>query len=230
MRRLGVYLFLLLSIGCSKAPGDDGPGDAVASASNVAFAYHYDFRLPSDRIANAQKADARACEALTAARCHITGMTYRLDQSGQLTASLDVAVAAPIARAFGRAGVQRIEAAGGALTGAEIVGTDRRSDRTAETAYAGTGRATGEAMASPTSVSTTPIGFVYTAGTGVGLRARVAEALHVGYVSLSWTITTALMLIAYLGSPLALLLLLAWLWHRVGRRALARLLGPRETS
>jgi len=63
---------------------------------------------------------------------------------GQVAASLDVGVAAQIARAFGRREVQGIEAAGGALTGAEVIGTDATPATQASnviTADAGTDRA-----------------------------------------------------------------------------------------
>lgn len=254
MRWLGVGLACLALAGCSKASDRDGPGETASTASGVAFAYRYDFRLPSNRIADAQEAHARACEQLTPPRCRITGMTYRLDGSGQVAASLDVRVAAPIARAFGRHGVQSIEAAGGALTGAEIIGTDAASvtdTAKVNAADAGTDRtnidkelarsdlppatrsdlltrsadllraqreSNAEAIGTRASVSTTPISFTYTAGTGVGLTARLSEAAQAGYLSITWTLASVLTLLAYLGPPLVLLFLLALLWHRLGRR------------
>jgi hypothetical protein len=258
MRWLGVGLACLALAGCSKAPDGDGPGEVATTASGVAFAYRYDFRLPSSRIADAQEAHARACEQLAPPRCRITGMTYRLDGSGQVAASLEVRVAAPIARAFGRRRVQSIEALGGALTGAEIIGTDAASATEAakvNTADAGANRADidkelarsdlppaarsnllarradllraqreaeAAAAGAQASVSTTPITFTYAAGSGVGLSARLSGAAHAGYLSLTWTLTTALTLLAYLSPPLVLLLLLAVVWHRFGRRWWAR--------
>ncbi|WP_156818719.1 hypothetical protein [Sphingomonas sp. Mn802worker] len=97
---MGVTACVVMA-GCSKAPDNDGPGEAATRAKGVAFAYRYDFRLPSVGIADAQEAQAEACEQLTPARCRITGMTYRLDGAGSVAASLDVAVAAPAARGFG---------------------------------------------------------------------------------------------------------------------------------
>jgi len=258
MRWWSLGLGCLALAACSKAPDRNGPGETTSGASGVAFAYRYDFRLPSSRIADAQEAHAQACEQLTPSRCRITGMTYRLDGSGQVAASLDVRVAATIARAFGRRGVQGIESAGGALTGAEIIGTDAspasevakanvanassdlanidkelaRSDlppatrgdlltRRAELLRAQR-ESNAEAAGTQASVSTTPISFTYTAGTGVGLSARLYEAAQAGYLSLTWTLATALTLLAYLGPPFVLLLLLALLWHRLGRRWWAR--------
>lgn len=254
MRWLYLGLTCLALAGCGKAPDHDGAGEAASRAEGVAFAYRYDFCLPSSRIAAAQESHAQACEQLTPARCRITGMTYRLDGSGDVAASLDVRLAAPIARAFGRRGVQSIEAVGGALTGAEIIGTDATpvtEAATVNSADASTDRVDIEkqlaradltpaarsdlltrraellraqregnaaATAAQVSVSTTPVSFTYTAGTGVGLMARLSEAAHDGYLSLIWTISTMATLIAYLAPPLVVLLLLALLWQRFGRR------------
>jgi hypothetical protein len=254
MRWLGLGLSCLVLLGCGGAPDHEGPGETTSAASGVAFAYRYDFRLPSGRIADAQEAHAKACEQLAPDRCRITGMTYLLDGAGQVSASLDVKVSAPIARAFGRRGVQGIEAAGGALTGAEIIGTDEASaNEAAEVSASDAGadlaaidkelarsdlspavrsdlltrradllRAQRDgarlATQAQASVLTTPISFIYAAGTGVGLRARLSKAAQAGYLSLTWTLATALTLFAYLGPPLILLLLLALLWHRLGRR------------
>ena len=258
MRWLVALLACLAIVGCSKAPDGSEPGETTTSASQVAFAYRYDFRLPSARISDAQEAQAQACEQLTPARCRVTGMTYRLDGSGQVNASLDVAVSAPAARTFGRRGVKAVEAVGGALTGAEITGTDAliatsaantsiadaeidgieigneldrpglpanarmtlRDQRAEQRRIEREARAA--AAAARESVSTTPISFTYAAGSGVGLGARLAEAAQAGYASLTWTLASLLTLLAYLGPPLAVLLLVGWLWHRFGRRWWAR--------
>jgi hypothetical protein len=143
MRWLSVGLICLALAGCGKAPDANGPGEASTTASGVAFSFRYDFRLPSSRIADAQEAQARACEQL-AAQCRITGMTYHVDEAGQVAASLAVRVAAPLARAFGRRGVQAVEGTGGVLTGAEIIGTDAEpaiDAATANSADAGVERA-----------------------------------------------------------------------------------------
>jgi hypothetical protein len=254
MRHLWVGLAVVTLASCSKAPDGSGPGDATTSAGGVAFAYRYDFRLPGARISDAQEGHALACEQLGPGRCRITGMTYRVDPSGQISASLDLRVASPIARRMGREGVRAIEQAGGALTGAEITGTDaagdiaaaqmgkadarsdladvdrqlarsdlpvaiRRDLTTRRASLIETRRVEDQAaVAAQASVATTPIGFTYRAGTGVGLTARLEEAGQAGYASLIWTLVTTLTLLAYLGPPLILLLLLALLWHRVGRR------------
>lgn len=263
MRWLGVGLISLALAACGSV-SDQDVGDTATNASGVAFSYDYDFRLPSARIADAQERHAQACEAM-GRQCRITGMSYRLDGTGQVAASLDVRVAAPIARAFGRSGIRTIEQAGGALIGADIRGTDMqptleaaarapdeersdlagldtqlaREDLTAEARTALLDRRAAlvaaaregavSAQAARASVETTPITFAYYAGTGIGLSARLSEAAQAGYLSLTWTLASALTLLAYLAPPLVLLLLLLVAWHRVGRRWWNRLFPPLQS-
>lgn len=258
MRWLGVGMALLVLAGCSKAPDHGEAGDTASNASGLAFSYRYDLRLPSQQIADAQEAQAQACEKL-GPQCRITGMAYHVDEAGNASASLDMAVASPLARTFGRDGVKRVEAGGGALTGAEILGADTApaiqgadinlADSTQDRAaidkrLALPGLSTAErnellarraeldrqrrdsiaaAATARASVLLTPISFQYTAGSGVGLQARLAEAGNTAYASFTWTVTTLLTLIAYMGPPLLLALALALLWHRLGRRWWARL-------
>lgn len=266
MRWLCVGLVSLALVGCSKAPDGNMPGETATSASGVAFAYRYGFRLPSDSIADALETQAQACEQLGPIRCRITGMDYRLDGSGQANASLDVRVTASIARSFGHQGIKRVEAAGGMLAGAEITGTDTvaatemaqtaqkeaasdrsdidrqlartdlsadaRSDLLTRRAELLRSQRDGQAAATAAqaSLSTTPIRFDYAAGTGIGLKAQLAEAAHAAYASLTWTLVTLLSLLAYLGPPLLLLLILAILWHRFGRHWWSRLFGDAQTE
>lgn len=99
MRWMVVVTAGLAVAACGKAPdGADLAGDTATNAAGVAFTYRYDYRLPSDRIAAVQEMHAQACEALRG-RCRITGMSYRLDEAGEVSAGLDLAVAAPVARA-----------------------------------------------------------------------------------------------------------------------------------
>ncbi len=230
MRWLVIGLTCGLLAGCSKAP--DGPGEVTARAGTLTFAYQFAFRLPSASIADAQEAAAQACERLGAG-CRITGMTYRVDDAAQVSASLDVRVASSSARAFGRRSVQQVEQAGGVLAQAEISGTDPTDAKghaaaTADTTGAGTqtaGRAPAAAVVAA-DVATTPIRFTYVAGAGVGLRARLSEAAAAGYASLNWTLGHALTLLAYGIPPFVLLLLIAVFWHHVGRPLRRRLFPP----
>ena len=140
MLRLLVGVALAMLAACNKAPdGGGGAGPTATEAPSLAFVYDYTFRLPSARIADAQERHAQACEQLGAPRCRITAMTYNVDANGEAQASLGMALAAPIARRFGRDGVKAIEAAGGALTGADISGTDTAHDTATGDAVRSTG-------------------------------------------------------------------------------------------
>lgn len=124
----GIALFVLA--GCSRAPESSaGEPDIAGNAiAGVAFDYSYSLVLPSTRIGDMQEDHARACERLGTARCRITGLRYSVDRQGDVSASLALKVAAPIARAFGRDGVKRAESMGATLTGADISGTDVASE------------------------------------------------------------------------------------------------------
>lgn len=112
--------------GCSKAPESSAGEPEIAgnSIARVAFDYSYDLTLPSSRIADLQEEHARACERIGVTRCRITGLRYTVGKQGDVSASLSVKIAAPLARAFGRAGVKQAESVGATLTGADISGTD----------------------------------------------------------------------------------------------------------
>jgi len=126
MKWVVIGVAALSMAGCSKAPDSSAgePDIAGNSIAGVAFDYSYDLALPSSRISDLQEEHARACERLGATRCRITGLRYTVGQQGNVSASLSVKIAAPLARAFGRAGVKQAERAGATLTGANISGTD----------------------------------------------------------------------------------------------------------
>lgn len=131
MRWLLVGLAGLTLAGCHKAPDasdHDSAAPSGSASSALAFSYAYTVRLPSEQISAAQEHLSQACEQLAPPRCRITGMSYNVDSDGIASASLDVAVASPIARRFGRDGVAAVEAAGGSLAGAQISGTDTLPD------------------------------------------------------------------------------------------------------
>lgn len=254
MRRLGIGLACLALAACGKAPDATEPGDNVTGASGVAFDYGYELRIPSSRISAIQDRHASACERLGPARCRITGLTYSVDPAGTIAASLSIRIAAPLARAFGREAVAAAEAAGGALVGAEIVGTDALG---AIEAAAEERRSTGEPVAAldrelargdlpateraelrsqraeaaafqeasaaaetraRASLATTPMSFAYAAGRGTGLEAIFADAGQSALASVGFTLAAALWVLANLGPPAILLLLLLFVWRRWGRR------------
>ena len=135
-RQIGVASLILLGLGtaCSKqsrepqsdqsesaqtAP-DIGPG----AAPGVAFTYNYQFSLPDKQIGAAQETQASACEKLGLAQCRITGMSYDVDESGEVTAGLDLSLNSTIARAFGKSAQHAVEGSDGKLVRLEIGSSD----------------------------------------------------------------------------------------------------------
>lgn len=100
------------------------PSIGVTAAPGVAFAYHYGFRMPAERIAGAQEVHAQACEKLGVSRCRITGMRYRLLGEDNVEAQLVFKLDPAIARMFGKQGIDAVKSGGGTLVDAEITGTD----------------------------------------------------------------------------------------------------------
>ncbi|MCP3735446.1 hypothetical protein M9979_11255 [Sphingomonas sp. RP10(2022)] len=152
----GVGLVALALTGCSKAPDGaeqlqtsdvaQAPGINVTAAPGVAFNYRYGFRLPPRAIAAAQEAHAQACEKLGIARCRITGMDYRVVGENDIRGTLRFKLDPAIARAFGKQGIDLIQAAKGTLVEAAITGTDAgdaiaRAEATRAEAAAAIGRA-----------------------------------------------------------------------------------------
>lgn len=139
MRRIvvgfGIIAFALSA--CSKAPeAGDGPELGNGATAGLAFSYDYDLTLPARAIADLQEAHAAGCEALGTNRCRITGLSYTVDQSGAVSASLAMRVTAPLARRFARQAVVTAEHAGATLTGAHISGDDVQPGAAAATQQA----------------------------------------------------------------------------------------------
>lgn len=238
--------------GCSKAPESSAgePDIAGNSVAGVAFDYSYDLTLPSSRISDLQEEHARACERLGPTRCRITGLRYTVGQQGDVSASLSVKIAAPLARAFGRAGVKQAESVGATLTGADISGTDvataaaatatERTDLADERARidrelarvdlsprertelrqqqaVAQGQATAAAAAASEqreSLANTPMSFDYTTGRGTGLVDRLQDAGDTALGSIGLTVTALLWVLAALGPPLLVILLVFLVWRR----------------
>jgi len=134
-----ISIAALALAGCSKAPdasdrggyaegfqsaAADAPGIAITAAPGVAFNYRYGFRLPPRAISAAQEGHAQACEKLGIARCHITGMDYRVVGENDIRGTLRFKLDPAIARSFGKQGIDLVTVAKGSLTDAAITGTD----------------------------------------------------------------------------------------------------------
>ncbi len=143
---------LLLAAGCAQAPADneaasadisseatqstapvagaeaeaasegDAPGLTSGAAPGVAFAYRYAFSLPDDAISEVQHRHAAACEELGQQRCQVTGMDFRQDGAGSISARLDLMVAPSLAHRFGKDALDAVRAAEGELDNAEVTG------------------------------------------------------------------------------------------------------------
>jgi hypothetical protein len=130
MRRW-VLAFALVAGACSETPSNDGPepgqvtheaGPSIGATlvPGVSLSYEYGFRLPVERLASVQEEHAAQCEALTPAKCRITGMTYDVGRNRTITASLQLKLAPEIARRFGKQGVDTVAKRGGMLVSARI--------------------------------------------------------------------------------------------------------------
>jgi hypothetical protein len=137
---------LALTSGCSKAPGEaentvsaeaveeaaadssvvsgseDAPGFNTTAAPGVAFSYSYAFSLPGEAISDVQHRHAAACEELGAQSCQITGMDFRKDDSGSVSARLDFLLAPQIAHRFGKEALDTVREADGDLADARVAG------------------------------------------------------------------------------------------------------------
>lgn len=129
--RWGIIGLALLIVGCSKsepeasredvaASESAGPNVGVTQAPGVSLSYQYGFRLPIERIAAVQEEHAAQCEALTATRCRVTGMTYNVSRNRTISASLQLKLAPEVARRFGKKGVDTVVQRGGMLSDARI--------------------------------------------------------------------------------------------------------------
>lgn len=129
--RWSIIGLALLFIGCSKSEPESaredatvaesrGPNVGITQAPGVALSYQYGFRLPIERVASVQEEHAAQCEALTAVRCRITGMTYNVGRNRTIAASLQLKLAPEIARRFGKQGVDTVVKRGGMLADARI--------------------------------------------------------------------------------------------------------------
>ncbi len=136
---VAVGIAALTLAGCSRAPdsSETGPTLGNATTAGLAFTYEYSLTLPARAIDDLQEAHAAACEALGPGRCRITGITYLVDRSGDVSASLSANVAAPLARRFGRDAIKTAEQAGATLTGASIGGTEAAQEVSAATGQSG---------------------------------------------------------------------------------------------
>ncbi|WP_375396831.1 DUF4349 domain-containing protein [uncultured Sphingomonas sp.] len=117
------------------APSGEGASAARSGAApvavtlpQIAYSYHYAFRLPGDAVARTQAAHLALCDRLGATRCQLVASQA---QSGDdSTASLKLRVATGIARRFGADLIAGVARAGGRATDQSITADDVSKDMT----------------------------------------------------------------------------------------------------
>ena len=149
IKRCTVLVGALLLAACSQSESESsGPGieavaeaemaegvdamDAEAESSDeiptsrpqIAYSYSYAFRVPADRIAGVQERHADMCLKLGNNTCRIVSMDRDGSEGDYASGTLQIAVAADRARAFGQSLAKVTEGAGGEQTGASISGED----------------------------------------------------------------------------------------------------------
>lgn len=121
--RYSIIIAVLLLSACGQKPAEEAlnvPQIAVTRVPGVSLTYRYGFRLPPERLASVQEMHAAQCEALTPARCRITGMSYQVGRDRTINGSLAMKLAPDVARDFGKKGVATVTGQGGMLTEANI--------------------------------------------------------------------------------------------------------------
>jgi Domain of unknown function (DUF4349) len=91
-------------------------------APGVAFAYHYDFRVPGDKIEVVQDEHAAACETLGLSRCQITGLNFSKSDRGEPSGRMEFLLDPAIARKFGRDAIATVEKAEGIVAETNVSG------------------------------------------------------------------------------------------------------------
>lgn len=130
MRFARLLAGLLLLGGCDGVSAPGGPGSTASGKAAAlptpdgGFDYRYAFRLPASRIESVQESHARGCDQLGPARCRITAMRYTVGTDNEIAAALTMTLDPTVARAFGKAAAQTVNAAHGTMTDATIAGTD----------------------------------------------------------------------------------------------------------
>ena len=106
------------------ADGAGGAGAIAVAMPQIAYSYSYGFRLPAAAIKPLQERQADLCEAKGPTVCRIVSMEQAADEGDYSHATLTLAVAAPIARSFGKELVTSSDRAEGELVSSAITGED----------------------------------------------------------------------------------------------------------
>ncbi|MCP5395856.1 MAG: DUF4349 domain-containing protein [Sphingomonadaceae bacterium] len=99
-------------------------GSIAVSMPQIAYIYNYGFRVDRETIPVLQKKHADLCENMGPTKCRILSMDQSGSEGSYSYGSLNLAVAADSARAFGTELAKSAEGAGGEQVSAAITGED----------------------------------------------------------------------------------------------------------
>lgn len=83
------------------APSSSARADAADTVAGGPFDYRYAYRLPGDRVKTVLENNSRRCEQLTARRCRVTAVRYRVEDGRKVSATLTLRIDPAMARDFG---------------------------------------------------------------------------------------------------------------------------------
>ncbi|WP_417611437.1 DUF4349 domain-containing protein [Parasphingorhabdus sp.] len=110
--------------GAEEADAAAAPGEIPVSVPQIAYSYQYGFRLPAAEIPKAQQAHVRLCESRGPTICRILNMENSGGEGDYATGMLNIEVAAPQARSFGKLLAEAVDEYGGSQIAASISGED----------------------------------------------------------------------------------------------------------
>ena len=93
-------------------------------APGVAFAYHFNFRLPDDKVSLAQDAHIAACARLGQRRCQVTGLAFEKQEDGPVSGRITFLLEPLAARAFTRDAVDAVQRQDGELVNSQVNGEE----------------------------------------------------------------------------------------------------------
>jgi hypothetical protein len=104
------------------------PSLEISATPKIAYSYGFSFRLPSLNLKALQERHADLCEQMGPTQCRILSMEQSDSDQRIASGSLQLAVAAPRARSFGKQLASSAERADGELAGTSIDGEDLSKD------------------------------------------------------------------------------------------------------
>jgi len=107
----------------AEAP-DAEAGEIPVSVPQIAYSYQYGFRLPASEIPKTQQAHVALCESRGPKTCRVLNMENSGGEGDYATGMLNIEVAAPQARTFGKQLAEAVNQYGGSQVATSISGED----------------------------------------------------------------------------------------------------------